>query len=67
MALKKNLTKTCGQGNVRSGKCPVGKMSVRENAHWGSVRRESVSRGTFLEEVSVAELSSRGTLRIPVK
>ena len=24
---KKNLTKTCGQGNVRSGKCPSGEMS----------------------------------------
>ena len=35
---KKNLTKTCGQGNVRSGKCPVGEMSNR-----GSVRQESIS------------------------
>ena len=25
--LKKYLTKTYGQGNVRSGKCPVGEMS----------------------------------------
>ena len=29
MILKKNknLNKTCGQGNVRSGKCPFGEMS----------------------------------------
>ena len=39
----KNLTKTCGQENVRSGKCPFGEMSVGE-----------VSVG----KVSVGELSS---------
>ena len=64
---KKNLTKTCGQGNDRPGKCPFGEMSVRGNVRRGSVRRESVSRGIVLDEVSVGELSSRGTVRIPLR
>ena len=39
MALKKkNLTKTCGQGNVRPGKCPSGEMSSRELSVRGIVR-----------------------------
>ena len=51
--------------SVQSENCPFGEMSVRGNVRWGSVRRESVSRGIVLGEVSVGELSSRGTVRIP--
>ena len=51
-------------GKCPSGKCPVGELSVRGNVRQGSVRRGSVSRGIVLGEVSVRELSSRGTVRI---
>ena len=47
------------RGSVRSGNCLFGEMSVR-----GNVRRESVSQGIVLGEVSVGELSSRGTVLI---
>ena len=49
---KKNLTKTCGQGNVRSGKCLSGEMPVR-----GNVLVEKCPVG----EVSFGEVSGRGT------
>ena len=86
--MKKNLTNTCGQGNVRSGKCPFGEMSlwgnvlvgkcpvwevsfgelsVRGNVHRGLFRRGNVSRGIVLGEVSVGELFSQGTVRIPLQ
>ena len=42
------------RGNVQSGKCPFGELSVR-----GNVRLESVRRGFVLREVPVGELSSR--------
>ena len=47
-----------GWGNVQSGNCPFGEMSVRGNVRRGSVRRESVSRGIVLGEVPVGELST---------
>ena len=54
-----------GRGSVRSGNCLFGEMSVRGNVRRRSVRRESVSRGIVLGEVSFWELSSRGTVHIP--
>ena len=44
-----------------SGKCPVGEMSVRGNVLMGKCPVGEIS----VEEVSVGELSSRGTVRIP--
>ena len=50
-----------------SGKCPVGEMSV-----WGSALVEKCPLGEVpgrevsVRELSVGELSSRGTVRIPV-
>ena len=61
---KKNLTKTCGQGNVRSGKCPIGEMSSREVSVRGVVRSGKCPFGEMsvgevsVEKVSVGELSS---------
>ena len=57
-------------GNVQSGKrpsgkCPVGELSVLGNVCGGSVGQGSVNRGFVLGKVSVGELSSRGTVRIP--
>ena len=60
MIWKKNLTKTCGQGNVRSGKCLSGEMSSRGSVLRGSVRSGNSPFGEMsLREVSVGELSSR--------
>ena len=56
-----------GQGNVRSGKCLSREMSSRGNVRQGSVRRGSVSPEIVLGGVSVGELSSRETVRIPKK
>ena len=65
MALKKkNLTKTCGQGNVRPGKCPSGEMSSRELSVRGIVRSGKCPFGEMsvgevsVGKVSVGELSS---------
>ena len=59
-----------GRGNIRSGKYLSGEISGRGSLHRanvrrGSVRRGSVSRGSVLGELSVQELSSQGTVRIP--
>ena len=44
------------QGSVQSRNCPVGELSVRGNVH----------RRIVHGEVSVGELSSRRTVRIPI-
>ena len=49
---KKNLTKTCGQGNVRSGICPVGEMSWWENVQSGKCPVGQLSVG----EVSIGKV-----------
>ena len=50
--------------NVQSRKCPFGELPVRWNVCRGSVRRESVSRGFVLGEVSVGELYCRETVLV---
>ena len=78
ISLKHVVREMAGRGNVRSGKCPSGEMysrgsvrsgngQFREMSVRGNVRRESVSRGIVLGEVSVGELPSRGTVRIPLR
>ena len=57
------------RGNILLGKCPVaevyfGELSGRGIVHRGRFCRGSVSLGIVLGEVSVGELSSRGTVRI---
>ena len=52
-------------GNVRSGNCPVGEMSGRGNVQSGNCPRGTVRRGTVRRELSVGELSSRGSVWIP--
>ena len=51
-----------GGRNVLVGKCPVEEVSFEEASGLGIVRR-----GIVLGEVSVGELSSRRTVRIPSK
>ena len=74
MALKKkNLTKTCGQGNVRPGKCPSGEMSSRELSVRGIVRSGKCPFGEMsvgevsVGKVSVGELSAYPSGRMLLK
>ena len=60
ISLKHVVTEMSGRGNVLVGKCSVKEVSFGEVFGQGNV-----SRGSFLGEVSVEEMSNRGNIRIP--